>query len=209
MTILLEAPVPGFTDFLLLAVVLSLFHLAGILEILTFQKNLHNFYSLDIRGNTTVALMGVAITIGCGMAAGQLGANGSRLLISIPVLFTFGWAYFQLKKSRLLTFDSMENWMKSLIKADILSFARNHQPFTIDELRKNYRQIIRINSMYNRLLSYAPKYDHVSSRIFRQIVQPFLLKETNLSQLLQELVHENKLSRNGKQYTLRLGISRH
>lgn len=142
----------AFTDFVLLAIMLTIMYGITVFEAVSTSGGWEGAgVSLDLRKRAaTWAFAGVVFTLMAGVAAGtEEESHRSSVYLGVPLVFVGHWAYFHWKSSKLIDVQViLKHFDDAYKKAVLETLERNPQGLSIEQIR----QLALQSDVYFRIL---------------------------------------------------------
>ena len=197
-----------FTDYLLMAVILTLFHIINVIEILSLKKEKEDpYYGSDLRFLSGLSFSGIVLTLVCGVVAQNLSGVGEALLMLVPVVFMLIWMYRQRRTSRLMDYDRMDGHVNEAIKERLSSYALlNKDGFNIKKLEDDFRGFIVANGILKKVKEGLSRGKYVPYILVQDIMERLTFDERRITLLLTEMCDDGDLQYNGDLYLPTLAL---
>jgi hypothetical protein len=190
------------SDYLLMAVILTLFHVINVMELLSLKKEKEDpYYGSDLRFLSTLSFSGIVVTLICGVVAQNLGGAGDTLLMLVPVVFMLVWMYKQRRTSRLLDYERMDRHINEAIKEHLTSYALNNkQGFDLEKLENDFRGFIIANGILKKVKKGLSRKKYIPYMLVQDIMERLTFDERRITLLLVEMCDEGDLKYQGNMY---------
>lgn len=184
----------SFTDYLLMAVILTLFHVINVIEVLSIKKeDQEPYYAADLRFLAGISFIGIVCTIVCGLVAQMTGGLGDALLMLIPIAFIFFWAYNQRKFSRFMNYEKIDRRVNEEIKNIIENYAFNRGGFDLVQLEEDFKGLVMINNALGKVRYQLSRNKYIPYFLVEDIVERLSFQKGRIDVLLMELCSEQRL----------------
>lgn len=185
----------SFTDYLLMAVILTLFHVINVIEVLSIKKeDQEPYYAADLRFLAGISFTGIVCTIVCGLVAQMTAGLGDALLMLIPVSFIFFWAYNQRRFSRFINYEKIDRRVNEEIKQIIADYAFRHGEFDLVQLEEDFKGLVILNNVLGKVRYQLSRNKYIPYFLVEDIVKRLSFEKGRIGILLMELCDEKRLS---------------
>jgi len=186
----------SFADYLLVAIILTLFHIVNVMEILSLKNEKQDpYYAADLRFLSGISFTGIVCTIICGIVAQNLSGIGDTLLMLIPILFIFFWTYNQRRFSKLLDYEKIDLRINEEIKAHLTIYAASFpNGFDIHQLENDFKVFIIANQIFSKVKLTVSKKKSIPYFLVKDVFERLEFNEQRINTILLELCEERSLS---------------
>jgi len=191
----------GFSDYLLLAIILVFLHLINVIELIALKSNdEEGDRTSNLKFQATIAFIGIISTIICGLISQCLKQNWIDVaLILIPLLFIFTWFIHQPRSSNFISLEKVHVRVYAILQNEISSYAERKSKFTIDDLYKDYHTIITVDILLRNFTRYSNKMNLPIAGL-QELFKPLEFTKDDIEGILKNLCNKGDLILNDNYY---------
>lgn len=177
------------SDFLLFAIILTLFYGLNLMELLSVKNEKQDYHrTVNLKFLNAINFIGIILTVGAGIVAQYYHHEiVDTVLVFVPISFIALWAFFHHQYSNSLDFSVVKSRIKDVIKDEIIDYAIEKKEFTFIELEKDYYSVVTIDKLIRKISLIENRPVRFLVNNLEDVFTPFNFNRGDIQDILYQL----------------------